>query len=84
MADRRPADVDLFAAAQVVASVRRDRHADDPGAALATFERRRARTTLLQRAVDTLPYLGPTLVALATSIWLYDLLLLIRLLVLDG
>ena len=77
-------EVDVVAVAQAAASAARDRAAVQQATALATLDRRRSRTTRLQRAVDGLPYLGPLLVALATSIWLYDLLLLVRLLVLDG
>ncbi len=79
-----PDGVDLFAEASAAAAAARERTTAQRGAVLATLERRRSRTTLLQRAVDSLPYLGPFLVALATSIWLYDLLLLVRILVLDA
>lgn len=85
-------DVDLFAtvddhlarAATAAAASARRRDPVEQGLVLAEWERRqRRRPSLLLRAVDSLPYLGPLLVAMATSIWLYDLLLLVRLLVLD-
>lgn len=46
------------------------------------LHRRPSDDGFLPRLVDSVPYAGPLLIGVATSVWLYDLLLLVKLLVL--
>lgn len=67
---------DLFAVAREAA--RTAPCATERAAVLAAWEGQRSGERPLTRLVDTVPYLGPLLVTLATTVWIYDLLVIVR------
>ena len=75
--DDDAACTELALVAQAASVAQQQRDAAVP--LVITPTRRRRSDGVLPRMVDAVPYLGPALVSIATTVWLYNLLVLARL-----